>query len=250
MGNMARLCHEHSAIHIEGVAGDVGGFFGGEEGNGMGDVEVGSDAAKGDVLSHGALLVFSQNCGHGGFDVARSYRVDSDGAAGEFAGEGFCEADESGFGGGVVRLAGLAGFADDGGDVDDAAPAVFDHLGHDGLSHEEGSGEIGREDVVPVFALHAHGEDVAGDSGVVDEDVDGTEVGEGGFGAVADGLFAGDVEGEGVCASSGGVDGVGDFVELVEIAGGESDGCSTMGEFEGAGTAYALGSSCNQYDTT
>ncbi len=196
------------------------------------------------------FLLVGEDGGHGGFDVAGCHGIHGYRPTGELAGEGFGEADETGFGGGVVGLAGLSGFAYYGGDIDDAAPPVFDHLRHDGLSHEEGSGEVGGEDVVPVFALHAHGEDVAGDSGVVDEDVDGTEVGEGGFGAVADGFFAGDVEGEGVSGSAGGVDGVGDFVELIQIAGGEGDGCSAAGEFEGAGTAYALGSSCNQCDTT
>jgi hypothetical protein len=250
MGNMARLCHEHAAVDVQGVAGDVGGFFGGEEGYGVGDIGVGAHAAEGDVLGHGRFLVVGEDGGHGGFDVAGGDRIHGYRPACELAGEGFGEADEAGFGGGVVGLTGLTGLAYDGGDVDDASPAVFDHLRHDGLSHEKGSSEIGGEDVIPVFALHAHGEDVAGDSGVVDEDVDGSEVCEGGFGAVADGLFAGDVEGESVGASSGGVDGVGDLVELVEIAGGEGDGSSAAGEFEGAGTAYALRGSGNQCDTT
>lgn len=31
-------CHEHSAVHVEGVAGDVGGFLGREERYGMSDI--------------------------------------------------------------------------------------------------------------------------------------------------------------------------------------------------------------------
>jgi len=90
-------------------------------------------------------------------------------------------------------LSGLTSLADDGGDVDDASPPVLDHLGHEGLGQQKCAGEVCGEDVVPVLAFHAHGEDVAGDSGVVDEDVDSAEVGENCFGAVFDGVFAGDV---------------------------------------------------------
>ncbi len=55
MGDMGRLCHEHAAVDVEGVSGDVGGFFGGEKGDGVGDVGVGAYAAEGDVLGHGGL---------------------------------------------------------------------------------------------------------------------------------------------------------------------------------------------------
>src|ERR1700761_7541264 len=106
------------------MAGDVTGLFGGEEGYGVGDVLVGAGAGEGDVLGHGGLLVGCEDLGHGGLDISGSDGVDGDGAAGELAGEGLCEADESGLGGSVVGLAGLAGLADHRGDVDDAAPAV------------------------------------------------------------------------------------------------------------------------------
>ncbi len=56
-----------------------------------------------------------------GLDEAGGDGVGGDAAGGEFAGEGLGEADEAGFGGGVVGLAGLAVAADDAGDVDDAA---------------------------------------------------------------------------------------------------------------------------------
>ena len=242
--------HVHAAVDVEGVAGDVAGVFGGEEGDGVGDVEVGSGAAERDVLGHGGLLVVGEDGGHGRLDVSGGDCIDRDGAAGELPREGFGEADEAGFGGGVVGLAGLTGFADDRGDVDDAAPAVFDHLGHDGLGKEKGPGEVGGEDVVPVLALHAEGEDVAGDAGVVDEDVNAAEVDNDRFGTLFDGVFAGDVEREGVGGASGCGDLSGYFGELVGVPGGERDGGSGGGEAEGAGAANSLGSSCNECDTT
>jgi hypothetical protein len=130
----------------------------------------------------------------------------------------------AGLGGGVVGLSCLSGLADDRGDVDDAAPARLDHGGHDGLAHQEGPGEIGGEDVIPVLALHAHGEDIAGDTGVVDEDADGAEGGKDGPGALLNGIFAGDVEGEGLGGAPGGGDLGGDLGEFLYIAGGEGYG--------------------------
>ena len=100
-----------------------------------------------------------------------------------------------------------------------------------------------REDVVPVAGASCAGEAVLGDAGVVDQDVDGAEVGEDGFGAGLDGVFAGDVEGEGFGGAAGGGDFGGDGFELVEIAGGEGDGGAVGGECEGAGAADALGGS-------
>ncbi len=44
------------------------------------------------------------------------------------------------------------------------------------LDAEIGGSEIGLQDGVPVGALHAHDELVAGDAGVVDQDVDFAEL--------------------------------------------------------------------------
>ena len=181
----------------------------------------GAGAGEGDLRGHGQLLFVGEDAGHVGFDIAGGHGVDRDGAGGELAGEGFGEADKAGFGGGVVGLAGLAGFADDGGDVDDAAPAGFEHGLHAGLGEEKGAGEIGGEDVVPVVALHAQGEDVAGDAGVVDEDFDAAEVFDDGLGAGFDGLFAGDVEGKRVGGAADGCDFFGQGGELFNRAGGK-----------------------------
>ena len=50
----------------------------------------------------------------------------------------FGESDEGGLGSGIVGLSGVAGNADDGGHVDDAAASLSDHGGQDGLDAEEG----------------------------------------------------------------------------------------------------------------
>ena len=56
---------------------------------------------------------------------------------------------------------------------------------------------------VPVFLAHAHGEAVAGEPGVVDEDIDPLEIGED---ALADGddfLVVGHIDGVGASAAPG-----------------------------------------------
>ena len=112
-----------------------------------------------------------QFVGHVGGDEARGHGVAGDVAAGEFAGDGFGEADQAGLAGGVVGLAGVADQADDRGDVDDARVLGFHQHAHEGFHGVEGALEIGVEHGVPVLLLHAHEQAVAGDAGVVDEDV-------------------------------------------------------------------------------
>jgi hypothetical protein len=93
------------------------------------------------------------------------------------------------FEGHVVGLSGVAHFADDGDDVDHAAPAFLHHALHDGLHGEERAAEVGLQDDVPVFGLHAQGETVLGDSGVVDQNANGAEIfcglGEGGLNRIS-----------------------------------------------------------------
>lgn len=64
----------------------------------------------------------------------------------------------------------------------------------EGLDHVEGSFEIGVEDGVPVFGFHPHDEVIAGDAGVIDEDVDAAEVGDDLFSGFLDGVEVGDIK--------------------------------------------------------
>ena len=80
-------------------------------------------------------------------------------------------------------------------------PFIIDEMS--GLGEQEGAGKVGAQDVVEVGELHAQGEAVLGDAGVVDQDLDLAEVGEHGLRAGLDGLLAGDVE----CVGAGGAAG-------------------------------------------
>jgi hypothetical protein len=74
---------------------------------------------------------------------------------------------------------------------------------------------------IPVGALHAHDQLVAGDAGVVDQDVDFAELGDGGFDGFLDLVFVGDVEGEGRGLAAGRGDFGDEVVEFFLSAGGD-----------------------------
>src|ERR1700689_3240757 len=70
-------------------------------------------------IFYGGLLEFlAQRCGHAGFYESWSDRITSYIARGYFSGYGHGQADQSGFRGGVIGLAGLSYLAEDAGDVD------------------------------------------------------------------------------------------------------------------------------------
>ena len=92
----------------------------------------------------------------------------------------------TGLGGRVVGLASLALFAIHRRDVDDAAPALFNHVADHLFGHVEHAVQVGFDHRIPVFARHLHEHAVTGDTGVVDQHVDGAVFGLG-FGECFDG---------------------------------------------------------------
>ncbi len=108
------------------------------------------------------------------------------------------------------------------------------------MNAEEGGGEIGIEDGVPVGALHAHDELVARDAGIVDEDVDLAEAGDRRFDGGLHLVFVGDVHGEGGGFAAGGADRGGEFFQLLLIARRYGNAGSLTREVERAGVADAL----------
>ena len=68
----------------------------------------------------------------------------------------------------------MPGIADDPGNrsnVNDAAVAFAHHVPHGGFGAIEGALGIGSLDVIPIGFFHHHDERVAGDTGIVDQDV-------------------------------------------------------------------------------
>src|SRR5690606_9211230 len=189
-----------AAVDVQGLAGDVGGFVGGQVDGGGGDLVARAEAAGGDVLEDGLALLVVEHVGHRAGDEARGDAVDGDAAAADLLGQRLGEADHAGLGGGVVGLARVAGDADHRGDADDAAGAALHHPLHGGAAEAEIGFQIDLDDVGEVLVLHPHQQAVLGDAGVGDEDVQ----------RGAGGLFgAGDqaVDGVGVRQVGGGGEG-------------------------------------------
>ena len=81
-------------------------------------------------------------------------------------------ADQPGLGGGIIGLAGIAGRADHRGDRDDPAEAGAHHRLQRRAGEAEGGLEVDPDHVGPFLVLHPHREIVAGDAGIVDQDVE------------------------------------------------------------------------------
>ena len=98
------------------------------------------------------------------------------------------------------------------------------------LDAEVRRGEIGLQHRVPVGAFHAHDELIAGDAGVVDQDVDLCRTGRWRFDGGLDLLFVGNIEGEGCGLAARGRDFADQFIQLLPIARGDGDRRAFPGE--------------------
>src|SRR5262249_4269265 len=147
-----------------------------------------------DLGQNRGLDVFGQDGSHVGLNVAWGDGVDRDVAAAKLLRQRFGESDQAGFRRGIIRLTGGARLADDARDVHDAAPAVTHHAGQNLLDTTKCAIQINVEHEVPVGGFHTHGQAVAGDAGVVHQDVDAGLVAQRLREGFLDALRIGDVE--------------------------------------------------------
>src|SRR5690606_31906865 len=103
--------------------------------------------------------------------------IDGDIAAGHFGGQGLAHADQAGFGGAVIGLTGVASGADDRADVDDAAKAALHHHFDGGAGQAESGSQVHVDDVLPGFVGHTHRQGVAGETRIVNQNVDSARSG-------------------------------------------------------------------------
>src|SRR5258708_36035691 len=61
-------------------------------------------------------------------------------------------------------------------DIDDAAPAALAHARKGRLGHVETTAQIGVHHLFPILIAHLHAGAIAGDAGVIDDDVDRAEI--------------------------------------------------------------------------
>src|ERR1041385_4874912 len=134
-----------------------------------------------------------------GLDDGGGNAVDEDAGGGEFLPQGFGERDDASLGRAVVGGIGIALLAGNGGDIDDPPVTARHHAGNDLAATEEDGGQIHIDDLAPLFRRHFPGFfGDAGNAGIVDQNVDGAEAGEGGGGGGFDGSGVGEVDDGGV----------------------------------------------------
>ncbi|KAG1390617.1 hypothetical protein G6F58_012938 [Rhizopus delemar] len=137
----------------------------------MGDGFRRTQAFESDVVDQRGTRFFRQRLGHVGVDEAGRHAVHGDVAAAQLTGQCARHARHARLGGRVVRLAGVAAGTHDGRDVDDASPAGLHHAAQDRARQAEHGRQVRVQHGGPVVVLHAHGQRIAGDAGVIDEDV-------------------------------------------------------------------------------
>ena len=81
------LYHGHTAVDVQGLAGDVGALFAGKVDAGGGDVAALAQPPGRDAGEDGFLLRLVERVGHGAGDEAGRHAVDRDVAAGDFLGQ-------------------------------------------------------------------------------------------------------------------------------------------------------------------
>jgi hypothetical protein len=91
---------------------------------------------------------------------------------GGFLGQRLGEAEQTGLGCRIVRLADGAGLTDHRRHHDDAPTSALDHVTQCCLGEEEGTREIHIDDLVPVVVGHLGHGPVNGNPGIVDENVE------------------------------------------------------------------------------
>src|SRR3990172_1056477 len=167
--------HIKTAVDVKHLTGHVGGSFPGQKAYHLGNLPPTPDPSEGNLGQQGLAGLGGHRGGHVRLDEPGGHRVDQDAPAAELARRRLRQADEPGLGGRVIRLAGVPHGPGRGRDVDD--PAAL--LAHHDLRHrprrEERAAEVHVEYPVPVLVLHPDEQRVAGDSGVVHEDVDAAE---------------------------------------------------------------------------
>src|SRR5215469_7271549 len=182
--SMTDSSHVQAAVDGPYLAGDVGGVIGGEEPDHPRDLLGLAQPAHRNLAPDLVQHLVRDGGQHVRGDKAGRDRVDGqpdpisrralrpgeleDGLFGQRLGQ----SEQAGLGRRVVGLADIAGLADDRGHVDDPSGTALDHVLDRRLGHEEGTGQVDRDDLLPVVVAHLGHGPVDGDPGVVDQDVD------------------------------------------------------------------------------
>ena len=120
--------------------------------------------------------LFGQPFGHIRVDKPRCDGVYGDAFRAVLLRECPCQTDKTRFRRDVVGLSGVAVKRHHRRHIDDAAPFAREHPAQRGFGQDKGARQVRVHHGMPVAALETQGEAVSGDSSVVDQNVEATEV--------------------------------------------------------------------------
>src|SRR5207342_959619 len=165
--------HVLATVRAEVGAGDPARLVGDEERNGVGDLVRLAQAAGGDLRDDLVAHFLRHGHHHVGADVARGDGVHGDAELRVLLRQRNREAVHAGLGRGVV---GLALLPVDRTDLDVAAPLARTHALDDRAGDVEAGVQVGADHLAPLLRRHLVEGGVAGDAGVVDEDLHRAEL--------------------------------------------------------------------------
>lgn len=162
-------------------------------------------------------------------------------------GQGLGEAHDAQLGAGVVGLTPVAEQPGGRGGVDDAPVAGLVHVLVGGVRHQHGADEVHVDDVDDLLRRHVGEVVVTDDAGVVDHDVDATELGDDGVHQVLDVHVLADVALDEEGGAAVDLDLFGEVRGIGEVE--EHDDGAALGELQGVRPAEAVGRAGDQDDS-
>lgn len=172
---------------VEDVEEDVaeeGGVNGapapGEAVDNVSGAAFGGDGEAAGALEHGRRNAGERVGLKGGGDVAGADGGGGDARAAEFHAEAVGEGEQGGLGGGVEVEPGQGDHGGDGGDIDDGAVALGAEVRQGEAGEVDGGVEVEFVEVLPGGLRQERRGGIGAGAGVIDENVDAAEVGEGG----------------------------------------------------------------------
>ena len=109
---------------------------------------------------------------HVGSDKAGGDGVNGNPAHPYFSGDSLCEPDDTRLRGGVTRLSGIAHDTNNGRNVDNPAASLAKHRTHHRARAIHRAGEVRLQNCIPILIFQTHEQRIAGDTGVVYENID------------------------------------------------------------------------------
>src|SRR2546426_1218704 len=169
--------HVLTAVRGQRRAGDEARIVGGQEYDAARDLFGLTQPPDGDLRNDVLLEHVLRDClDHLGADISRTDGIDRDAALRALLRQRLGEAELARLRGRIVRLAHLALLAVHRGDVDDAPEFALAHALDHRAAHVEQRTQVRVDDLGPLLGRHAVEHGVAGNAGVVDQDVDRAEL--------------------------------------------------------------------------